>query len=397
MYIKALSDCAKIGGNVIEIGNTDTRIVIDFGMDLDNDEIKSVPGLTYDASKYDAVLISHYHGDHIGLIHTINKDIPIYIDEMALQIYQTTQAFLGKNYTLNTQYFKHQQSFQIKSIKITPYIIDHSAYNAYMFYIEDGEDSILFTGDFRLSGYKHKLIKLVEMNCRNVNKIIIEGTNYKFDKEYLTEQQLQAKAEGYMRTYQNVLILQSSTNIDRIVSFYKAAKKTGKVFIQDIFTANITKLLDKRIPNINFKDVYAFLPIHYHHRSISFSQRYIKPFRHKMKGYIFTKPFVFMIKVSMIDDLKQLHQKGLLDNTCLLYSMWNGYKDTMKDFFDELERLNIPVYDLHTSGHASKQQIDHFIQKINPNQIYPIHTESFDLFKEKYGTKIVNIMDKGQS
>ena len=391
MYIKALSDCSKIGGNVIEIGNKETRIVIDFGMDLDNDSLKVIEGLTKDTSIYDAVVISHYHGDHIGLIHTINKDIPIYIDEKALQIYQTTQSFLGKSYKLNTKHFVHQQSFQIKTIKITPYLIDHSAYNAYMFYIEDGEDSILFTGDFRLSGYKHTLIKLVEMNCRNVNKLIIEGTNYKFDKKYITEQQLQAKAEGYMRTYRNVLILQSSTNIDRLVSFYKAAKRTGKVFIQDIFTANITKLLGNRIPNINFKDVYAFLPIHYHHKSISFSQKYIKPFRHKMKGYIFTKPFVFLIKVSMIDDLKQLYQKGLLENTCLLYSMWNGYKDSMKDFFDELERLNIPVYDLHTSGHATKQQIDGFIQKIGPNQIYPIHTENYELFKVKYGDKVVDI------
>lgn len=47
----------------------------------------------------------------------------------------------------------------IKDMKITPYIVDHSAYNSFMLLIEAEGKRILHTGDFRNHGYKGVLLE----------------------------------------------------------------------------------------------------------------------------------------------------------------------------------------------------------------------------------------------
>ena len=74
MEIKIIKGTSQIGGCITEIKSKNTRILIDFGNDLeDNNESFEMDGLTYNKSKYDAVFITHSHIDHIGLINKINE------------------------------------------------------------------------------------------------------------------------------------------------------------------------------------------------------------------------------------------------------------------------------------------------------------------------------------
>ena len=80
MEIKIIKGTNQIGGCITEIASKDTKILIDFGNDLeDTKESFELDGLTYNKSKYNAVFITHSHMDHIGLVSKINEDIPIYI------------------------------------------------------------------------------------------------------------------------------------------------------------------------------------------------------------------------------------------------------------------------------------------------------------------------------
>src|SRR5690242_16922853 len=90
----------EIGGNCIELATDRSRIVLDVGMPLFNhdrephdtaelrrqssDQLRKnqilprVPGLFEDGPKVDAILISHAHEDHTGLIRHSRPEIPIY-------------------------------------------------------------------------------------------------------------------------------------------------------------------------------------------------------------------------------------------------------------------------------------------------------------------------------
>ena len=70
----------QIGGCITQIeSNSGTKIIIDIGENLpsqnnqEKDEIK-IKGLTYGEPEFDAVFVTHYHGDHIGLYRNINMN-----------------------------------------------------------------------------------------------------------------------------------------------------------------------------------------------------------------------------------------------------------------------------------------------------------------------------------
>jgi len=55
----------------------------------------------------------------------------------------------------------------------------------------------------------------------------------------------------------------SSQNIDRIVSFYRAALRLGKLFVVDVYTANILhelNALGKKIPYPSYDKMKVFYP-----------------------------------------------------------------------------------------------------------------------------------------
>ena len=78
----------QIGGCVTEIkSEKGTRIAIDIGENLptisENEKTEmEVEGLTKGKANFDAVFVTHYHGDHIGLYNRILPQIPIYVREV---------------------------------------------------------------------------------------------------------------------------------------------------------------------------------------------------------------------------------------------------------------------------------------------------------------------------
>ena len=93
----------QIGGCITEIKSEEARIIIDMGSPLPGskgeDEFDAVentaiaiPGVTVASGDdtvqpCDAVIITHYHGDHIGRIDALLPDIPLYMGQTAKDLY----------------------------------------------------------------------------------------------------------------------------------------------------------------------------------------------------------------------------------------------------------------------------------------------------------------------
>lgn len=401
MKIEVIKGTNQIGGCITIIESNDAKIVIDFGEDLliDGKEEMTIPkieGLTTGKSTFDAVFITHSHGDHIGLIQYINKDIPIYVEKKSMGIHKLTCDFTNKETVkVKTKTFKFHHPITIKDMRITPFRVDHSAYNSAMFLIESEGKRILHTGDFRNHGRKGEefLDNLYEIGKLNIDALITEGTCFsREDKKFQTEIGLEVEATELFKNYNQVFVLQSSTNIDRIVSFYKAASRTNKNFIEDLFTATITTRLSKKVPNpIHFSKVSVWIPSVYNRKSEEFKEKYMLPMEKYKNSFALHKDFCMMVKISMLEDIKMLKEKGLLANACLVYSMWEGYKEqeSMKKFLEEVENLGIPIKTLHTSGHADMETMKLMNSIIQPNFVIPIHTTNKEKAKEIFHHPII--------
>ena len=195
MYIRIIRGQNQIGGNIIEIRSKNTKIILDTGKELEKEitEIPLVKGLFTDKADYDAVLITHYHEDHIGLINNILPDIPIYMGKKCYSIYKTTNEYLGNKTVEISNFLQSEKEFNIGYIRIKPILCDHSAFDSYMILLYCENKKILYTGDFRASGRKsfYSLLNKLE----KIDILITEGTtitreNFKSSTEKSLEKKL---------------------------------------------------------------------------------------------------------------------------------------------------------------------------------------------------------------
>ena len=79
------------------------------------------------------------------------------------------------------------------------------------------------------------------------------------DEEALKEAELENKMADIMENANQVFVLMSALNIDRVVTVYKAANKVKRIMLQDVYMSLVTDLCGNNIPNpCTFNNVYAF-------------------------------------------------------------------------------------------------------------------------------------------
>ena len=384
----------QIGGNIIEVASDTTRIMLDAGTELDAPDeapLPEIPGL-FDEPRYDAVFFSHNHLDHIGLAQMVHSDIPLYAGEKALGIMKAMAEYLGKPLGFSANAYEHNTPITIGDLKVTPFIMDHSAFDAYMLLVECGNESVLYSGDFRSTGRKLFDKELMCLPC-HVDTLICEGTNLgNVDKPSISEHDLEERATELFRHRTGpVFVLQASSNIDRIVTMYRAAKRSGRIFIEDLFMAEIAQAATPTIPNPDFDDVRVYIDRYYdneHHRYRSFDRFGVKKIG---RTEIATQKFVMCIRTSMLGLLRSLAEKMDFTDGMLVYSMWSGYrnKPEMVRLLQLAQEFGLTEVTIHNSGHADTATIKRLVERVSPDRVMPVHTENKDWWREHYPDLVI--------
>ncbi|OGX26173.1 MAG: hypothetical protein A2Y03_06520 [Omnitrophica WOR_2 bacterium GWF2_38_59] len=417
----------EIGGSCVELKTDKTRILIDFGMPLVDvnqepfdsksilgktiEELKKlkilpdIKGLYKDEEKnIDAVLISHAHLDHYGLLKYVNPNIPIYMSEGAKQMIEASDVFIpNKVGKINSRVIAKYQKTAIGDLEVTPYLVDHSAFDALAFLIEAEEKKLFYSGDFRAHGRKSVLFeKIISDPPRNIDVLLMEGSMLgRGEQIYKDETAVEEVIEGILRQKKNIAFLfASSQNIDRLVSAYRACLRTDSIFVIDIYTAfvlNEIGNISTRIPQFSWKNIRVKY-FKSHADSLAETD-------HKELLYIFNKKKIeleeisekrrkilmlmrhnslFPVVIKKIDNIKE---------AVIIYSMWQGY--LTHEFEEYCRKKEIEIKQVHTSGHATIEALKAFSDAINPKTLIPIHTfnknEYLSLFKN------VTVLNDGES
>lgn len=375
----------QIGGSIIEIASNTTKIILDAGSELD-EEIPVAPqieGLFFGQACYDAVFISHYHGDHLGLCDQILPEIPLYIGKRAADVTNAARRYLNKPEYKNSAYYESGKPITVGDLQVTPYICDHSAFDSYMFHIICGNKSVVYSGDFRSNGRKnftHLLHRLPEADA-----LIVEGTTLNRTSEPpKTEVDLEKLATKEIAdTDAPIFILQAATNIDRLVTVFKAARKNNRILLQDLYMAEVAYAAGESIPNpATFSGVRVFITSGYNGRYELLNSKYPKA-KIERSG-IAKQKFVMCVRPSMQSYLDKLSEEISFNGGILFYSMWGGYKgkEDIAEFLQFMENKGVRVVGLHTSGHADPETIRSLIKDVNPKYIIPVHTKNAAWFED---------------
>lgn len=175
----------EIGGNCVELRHGLGTLILDIGQPLTAAWYTVVPlpaaiGLDDHGTRPLGVIISHGHQDHWGLAPQLPTDIPVFIGEGAANILRAAQ-FWGSGVNMHEAGHLHDRvPFALGLFTITPYLADHSAYDAFSLLIQAGGRSLFYTGDIRGHGRKASAFeRLLADPPRPVHAILMEGTSFR--------------------------------------------------------------------------------------------------------------------------------------------------------------------------------------------------------------------------
>ena len=389
----------EIGGTCVEIESRSTRIVLDVGLPLDvttPDEIPLHPisGFkTPDASLL-GVIISHPHQDHYGLAYRLPDQTLFLIGKAARSILAAADLFTPGGTTFeNVLYLEDRKPITLGSFTIVPFLVDHSAYDAYAVLVEADGKRLFYSGDLRAHGRKGALFeKLVRQPPDRVDVLLMEGTTIgRDDQVFPTEAALEQRfVQLFQQTAGMPLVWCSGQNIDRLVTVMRACIKTGRQFIIDMYTAHVLRATgNERLPQAGWDRIKVFLPsaqrrqiIRRSEFDLANSYRPWRIFPEQLAKAAATS--VMLFRPSMMKDIEGA---SCLAGSRLIYSLWSGYlKDAKtKPFLEWLDRHGIPLSECHTSGHAALQDLVRLRHAFPKAPVVPIHTFNADRFEELFG------------
>lgn len=402
----------QIGGCVTEYESNGWRLFVDYGEQLPgsstSDKPFEVEGLIKGDLSKSALLITHYHGDHIGKIAELSPKLPIFMGaiskEIALELYSHL-GHISENHrriakrleTVNT--FNAGEPFTFGDFRITPIVIDHSAFDAYAFSIESKDTLKAFhTGDFRTHGFRSsKLPKVIEKYVGRVDYVVCEATNVnRPDATQKSEHELQKEFEKAFTESKYNVVYVSSTNIDRLFGLYHAAVKAHRPFYVDAYQKKIMDIVAGQDNIWGKSRLYNYVegkePKELHRDSEGFK------INDKFKQFLEKQGYVLIARANDRFDslLSEMPSAGRMT----FFSMWKGYLDSSKAAYNpELAKSVGNEYEyLHTSGHCNMESIDKLLDMLNPKAIIPIHTDNPRRFAEIFSDKWpVILLDDGES
>ena len=389
---------AEIGGSCVEVEVGGQRLVLDLGLPLDAEAgeavLPDVAGLDRRDPRLLGVVVSHPHPDHYGLLPQINPEVPFFIGQAAGRILQEAAFFTGgPSLPRAADYLVHLTPLELGPFRVTPYLVDHSAFDSYALLVDAGTRRLFYTGDLRAHGRKPGTFSLLLAEPpKDVDVLLLEGTRIgpSAGREDLSERDLEdIVVERFRGTEGAALALFSPQNIDRLVTVFRAARRAGRELVLDLYAASVATATGRStIPQPGFDGVKVYVPqrqrvLVKESREFDRAER-IRPWRiyeEDLAGHPARYVIVFRHSLG-----RELLSAGVLRGAAAVWMMWPGYLERARGgaLKEWLAENGIGMTVLHASGHARPADLERVADAIDARRVVPIHTSAPELYDEHF-------------
>jgi ribonuclease J len=389
----------EIGGSCVELACDGQRLVLDLGLPLDaalDDDVPlpAIAGLAEGDPSLLGLVITHGHPDHYGLATRAHPDLPVYVGKATSRILAEATFFTPMGATFRPRGFLvDRQPLELGPFQMTPFLVDHSAFDAYAVLVEAGDRRLLYSGDLRAHGRKASVFERLLAEPPTVDSLLLEGTRVSDDGRRIgaaDEREVEERTVELCRATSGlVLALYSPQNLDRLVSVYRAAKRTGRLFVVDLYAASIIAATGRAtLPQPSWEDVRVFVPRSQRVRvkreeafervaAVRQARLYPEQLAERAGQLLLT------FRASMAAELEQA---GCLDDAAALWSMWPGYLEQQSgvELRRWLDEKGIPLTITHASGHATAADLQRLVAALKPERVIPIHTAAPERYESLF-------------
>ena len=475
----------EIGGNKVLLEDEGTRLFLDFGLSfrirdqyydeylkarsfatideyVDFSQLPAIKGLyrtdhlqhadpshellgKQSEKAADAVVISHGHMDHIGLIPYLRRDVRLMGSELTKSYIQFLEE--SKN-GLDREYLHWYQDFELKpgkktkesrsdkrkqdrdytvmepkktqhvgNLEIVGYPVDHSLQGAFSYIIKTSSGNIAYTGDLRFHGLFQKESKeyLKALEASDIKVLLCEGTHIEREAE-ITESELQDRLTPVIEETKGLVLANYAPfDASRVFTLSKAAAATGRKLLVNPRQAYYMSLLEgyssALVPPRDEVDVLMpRMKLGAWGDSRFDKEVQENDYGWRFKDTIFERtdlltphqvadaPTDYLVtcsfyELNLLHDLKPPAGSTYLWSSSLPYDE-EGKLD-MNRVLNWLAHFGIgePVQ-IHCSGHMRGNDIKTFIDAAQPEILVPIHTNEPELFRNMHdNVKLMNYGD----
>lgn len=384
--VYALGGLGEVGKNLYCIENSNSLLMIDCGVMFPDE---SMPGVDYvipdfshlveNASKISALVITHGHEDHIGgipfLLRQINIPI-IYAPKIACALIRHKLNECKFPFTTKVVEYKEDDVLRLGDFKVEFFHVTHSIPDSYGLYITTPQGTILETGDFKIDltpvDGDFNFSKLTHFGDKGIDLLMADSTNA--EKEGYTKSEktvIRGIQDVFSEASGRLLISTFSSNISRIQQIVETSIKYRRKII--VFGRSMES-------NIQAAREFGYIKVPDEYLAGPDDLKRLPPDQITIlctgtQG----EPMAVLSRIARGDHRFIQVLPG--DTIVFSSSIIPGNTSAVNKVINQLTRLganvvtNSVLYNLHASGHASKQEM-RLLQKLaRPKYFMPIHGE----------------------
>lgn len=384
--VYALGGLGEVGKNLYCIENDSTILIIDCGVMFPD---ANMPGVDYvipdfthlieNQNKIKGLVITHGHEDHIGGISFLLReiDIPvIYAPKIACAMIR--HKIEDGRIRTKTRIMEYKESDELKfgDFHVEFFHVTHSIPDSFGLYITTPQGTIVETGDFKIDltpvDGDFNLSKLTRFGDKGIDLLMADSTNA--EKEGYTKSErtvIRGIQDVFSEASGRLLISTFSSNISRIQQIIETSMKFRRKII--VFGRSMESNIEaaREFGYIKVPDEYLASP------------EDLKTLPPDQITILCTgtqgEPMAVLSRIAR-GDHRFIH---VIPGDTIVFSssVIPGNTSAINTLINQLSRLgasvvtNSVLYNLHASGHASRQEM-RLLQKLaRPHYFMPIHGE----------------------
>ncbi len=384
--VYALGGLGEVGKNLYCIENDSTLLMVDCGVMFPD---ASMPGVDYvipdfthlieNQKKIKGLVITHGHEDHIGGIPFLLRqmDIPvIYAPKIACALIRHKIEDGRIPTQVKIIEYKEDDVLNLGDFKVEFFHVTHSIPDSFGLYITTPQGTILETGDFKIDltpvDGDFNLSKLTHFGDKGIDLLMADSTNA--EKEGYTKSErtvIRGIQDVFSEAPGRLLISTFSSNISRIQQIIEMSMKFKRKII--VFGRSMES-------NIEAAREYGYIKVPDEYIAYPEDLKSLPPDQVTIlctgtQG----EPMAVLSRIAR-GDHRFIH---VLPGDTIVFSssVIPGNTAAINKVINQLCRLgasvvtNSVLYNLHASGHASKQEMRLMQKLARPHYFMPVHGE----------------------
>lgn len=379
----ALGGLGEVGKNMYCVMYGNELVITDAGVTFPQDLMGVdyvIPDFTFlkqNEKKIKALFITHGHEDHIGsipfLLQAVN--IPaIYAPNQAVGLIKKKLEERNINYK-NLYVYTEKNHIKFKNISVEFFMTTHSIPDSHGIVIHTPDGTIVTTGDFKFDftpiGPMANIHKMAEIGKKGVTLLLSDSTNALNEGMSASESKVdEALSDIFKRHHGRIIIATFASNIYRLKHIVDTCKRNGRKIA--IFGRSMNNNIEISIEGgyIKNKDIFISpeeanqLPDHKVCLLCTGSQG---------------EPLAALSRIANGSHRSIKLQPN--DTVVFSSSAIPGNALSISRTINRLYLKGVKVYtntslsDVHTSGHASQEELKLMLRLIKPKYFMPFHGE----------------------